>query len=102
MTTTFIGAPGRRRRFVGTLTSKAARGTTGGDTLAISRLAGIAIAVFAFCGVASAAPCDRACLLEHAKQFNANMLARTTEKIPLGPKAQIRENTRAIALAESK
>src|SRR4029077_10197306 len=51
---------------------------------------------------ASAATCERNCLLEDAKQFNANMLARTTEKIPLAPNAQIRENTKAIALADSK
>ena len=30
------------------------------------------------------------------------MLAHTTAKIPLGPNAQIRENTKAIALADSK
>ena len=51
---------------------------------------------------ASAATCERNCLLEDAKQFNANMLAHTTEKIPLAPNAQIRENTKAIALADSK
>jgi hypothetical protein len=56
----------------------------------------------ALSGVASAATCDRACLLEHAKQFNASMLAHTTEKIPLAPNVQIRENTKAIALADSK
>jgi hypothetical protein len=57
---------------------------------------------FAFTNVASAATCDRTCLLEHAKQFNANMLAHTTEKIPLAPNVQIRENTKAITLADSK
>jgi len=36
------------------------------------------------------------------KQFNANMLARTTEKVPLGPDAQIRENTKVVVLADSK
>lgn len=50
----------------------------------------------------SAVPCNRACLLEQAKQFNTNMLAHTTEKIPLGPNAQIRENTKSIVLADSK
>jgi hypothetical protein len=70
--------------------------------VAIVRLAVIA---FTWCdagGVASAAPCDRACLLEHAKQFNANMLARSVDRIPLGPGAQIRENATAIALADSR
>ena len=57
---------------------------------------------FAFTDVTSAASCDRTCLLEHAKQFNANMLAHTTEKIPLAPNVQIRENTKAITLADSK
>ena len=75
---------------------------TGKAALAISRLVVMTIALFAFSGVASAASCDRACLLEQAKQFNTNMLARTTKKIPLGPNAQIRENTKAIALADSK
>jgi hypothetical protein len=57
---------------------------------------------FAFTNVASAAACDRTCLLEHAKQFNADMLAHATEKIPLAPNVQIRENTKAITLADSK
>lgn len=57
---------------------------------------------FAFINVASAAACDRTCLLEHAKQFNADMLAHATEKIPLAPNVQIRENTKAITLADSK
>ena len=57
---------------------------------------------FAFTNLASAATCDRTCLLEHAKQFNANMLAHTTGKIPLAPSVQIRENTKAITLADSK
>jgi hypothetical protein len=67
--------------------------------LRISRLAVVAIAGS---NVASAASCDRACLLEQMKQFNANMLAHTTEKIPLGPNAQIRENTKTAAPADSK
>jgi len=49
-----------------------------------------------------AATCERDCLLEDAKQFNANMLARTSAKIPLAANANVRENTRAIALADSK
>jgi hypothetical protein len=57
---------------------------------------------FAFASLASAATCERTCLLEHAKQFNANMLAHTAEKIPLAPNVQIRENTKAIMLADSK
>jgi|GEM_PF-709024 len=68
----------------------------------IVRLAVIAIAMFALGTVVSAATCDRACLLEQAKQFNANMLAQTTEKILVAPNAQIRENTKSIALADSK
>jgi hypothetical protein len=69
--------------------------------LKTSKLAVIAVAFFAFSSVATAATCDRVCLLEQAKQFNANMLAHTTEKIPLAPDAQIRENTKAIAIADS-
>jgi len=57
---------------------------------------------FTFSSLASAATCERTCLLEHAKQFNANMLAHTAEKIPLAPNVQIRENTKAITLADSK
>jgi len=57
---------------------------------------------FAFASFASAGTCERTCLLEHAKQFNANMLAHTAEKIPLAPNVQIRENTKAITLADSK
>jgi hypothetical protein len=108
MTITFIGARGRLGRIVvGKLKTKApagkrTKGKTGRVALMTSRLALISTALFAFGSVAAAAPCDRACLLEHAKQFNANMLAHTTEKIPLGPNVQIRENTKAIALAESK
>jgi hypothetical protein len=51
---------------------------------------------------ATAATCDRACLLEHGKQFNANMLAHNTGKIPLASNVQIRENTKAITLADTK
>jgi hypothetical protein len=73
-----------------------------GKTLKISGSPIMGIALFALTSVASAATCDRACLLEHAKQFNANTLAHTTEKIPLAPNVQIRENTKVIALADSK
>jgi len=62
----------------------------------------MAFAFLALTSLASAATCDRACLLEQMKQFNANMLARTTEKVPLGANAQIRENTKAVVLADSK
>lgn len=68
-------------------------------------IAGLAIAAavwFATGSPVSAASCDRACLLEHARQFNASMLARTPDKIPLAPTARIRENTAAIALADSR
>jgi hypothetical protein len=68
----------------------------------IFRLAVILIALLSFNGVASASTCDRGCFLEQAKQFNANMLAHTTEKIPLAANAKIRENTKAIELGESK
>jgi hypothetical protein len=68
----------------------------------ISSLAFAALALFVLSKTASAATCDRACLLEQAKQFNANMLAHATEKIQLAPDAQIRENTKAIALGDSK
>lgn len=61
-----------------------------------------ALVLFASCIAASAATCDRACLLDQAKQFNASMLAHTPDKIPLAPDAQIRENTKAIALRDSK
>jgi len=70
--------------------------------LKISSLAFAALALFVLSKTASAATCDRACLLEQAKEFNANMLARATEKIQLAPDAQIRENTKAIALGDSK
>ena len=60
------------------------------------------IAMFTISGAASAATCDRACLLEQAKQFNAAMLTHSPEKIQLADGAQIRENTKAIALSESR
>jgi hypothetical protein len=69
----------------------------------IAGLAVLAIALFFFNPLASAASnCNRACLLAQAKQFNSAMLAHTTEKIPLAAGAQIRENTKAIALTESR
>ena len=68
----------------------------------IARLTILAIAFLILSRLASAATCDRACLLAQAKLFNAAMLAHTPEKIQLAPDAQIRENTKAIALAESK
>jgi len=74
----------------------------GKTALTIARLAFAATVLIASGRAASAATCDRACLLEHARQFNANMLARTTGKIPLAPAARIRENTAAIALADSR
>jgi hypothetical protein len=59
-------------------------------------------ALFVLSNVASAETCDRPCLLAQARQFNANMLGHTPERIPIAPDAQIRENTKAIALAGSK
>ena len=53
-------------------------------------------------GRAVAATCDRACLVQQAVQFNSNMLAHTTAKIPLAPVAEIRENTKIISLDASK
>jgi len=70
--------------------------------LSTINLATIAVISFAFSGVASAGTCDRLCLLDQAKQFNANMLAHTTEKIPLAENAKVRENTKAIALGDSR
>jgi hypothetical protein len=70
--------------------------------LKISSLGFAATALFVLSNAAQAATCDRACLLEQARRFNANMLAHTPEKIPLAPDAQIRENTKAITLANSK
>ncbi len=62
-----------------------------------------AILTFAAFGTASATTsCDRACLLDQAKQFNANMLAHTTGKIALAPGARIFENTKAVTLTDSK
>lgn len=70
--------------------------------LTLAKLAMIAIMLFAVSGVVSAATCDRACLLDEAKQFNANILAGTVPKIPLAPRAEIRENAKTIALSDSK
>jgi hypothetical protein len=75
---------------------------TGNVALTVSRLAVMTVVLSAAAGTAGAAPCDRACLLEQAKQFNASMLAHATARIPLAPAAQIRENTRAIPLADSR
>jgi hypothetical protein len=69
------------------------------------RAATVAFAATAFLVLAPAAlatACDRACLLEQAKQFNAAMLGHTPEKIQLANGAQIRENTKAIALGDSR
>lgn len=60
------------------------------------------LALLPFGRSVSAAGCDRTCLLEHAKQFNTNMLARSPAKVPLAANAQIRENTKAIVLADSR
>ena len=68
----------------------------------LSRCLVIAIGLFTLSTLASAEMCNRDCLLDQAKQFNANMLAHTMEKIPLAPDVQIHENTKVIALADSK
>jgi hypothetical protein len=61
-------------------------------------LAAAAILTLSFGESAIAATCGRACLLQQAAQFNSNMLAHTTGRIPLADSAKIRENTKAIAL----
>ncbi len=61
-----------------------------------------ATAILVLAPAALAATCDRACLLEHAKQFNADMLGHFPEKIQLAGGAQIRENTKTIALGDSR
>lgn len=61
-----------------------------------------AAASFALTQTVWAASCDRTCLLEQAKQFNAAMLGHTPEKLSLAKTAQIRENTKAIALGDSR
>jgi len=71
-------------------------------TSRISSFAFAATAFFVLSNAVSAATCDRTCLLEQAKQFNRNMLAHTTEKISLAANANLRENTKAIALRDSK
>jgi hypothetical protein len=70
---------------------------TGKVAQKIPSLAFAAIALFVLSKPASAATCDHACVVEQAKQFNANLLARATEKIQGAPHAQLRENTKAIA-----
>jgi hypothetical protein len=71
-------------------------------TLIITRLVFTAIALLPLGRSVLAADCDRACLLQQAKQFNANMLAHTPTKLSLGSDVQIRENTKAITLADSR
>jgi hypothetical protein len=68
----------------------------------LTRLVFPATALLFLSSAASAANCDRACLLEQAKQFNAAMLGRTPEKIRLSHDARVRENTKAISLSDSK
>lgn len=51
---------------------------------------------------AVAATCDRACLLQHVDDFNRDMLAHVPNKLPLASSVQIRENTKSIALEESR
>jgi hypothetical protein len=58
--------------------------------------------VFTLSNRTIAATCGRECLLDYAKQFNANMLGHTPAKIPLVANANVRENTKAIALIDSK
>jgi hypothetical protein len=65
-------------------------------------LAFTAVALLPLGRSVSAAGCDRACLLGQATQFNANMLAHTPAKLPLAPDVHIRENTKAIAVGDSR
>jgi len=67
-----------------------------------ARLAALVTAIFVSGSAASAATCDRGCLLEEAKQFNAAMLGHVHGKIQLASDVRIRENTKAIVLADSK
>ena len=75
---------------------------TGRITQRTGRLALFILALLALSRQSIGATCDRACLLEQNKMFNAAMLGHTPEKIQLAPGAQIRENTKAITLGESK
>jgi hypothetical protein len=75
---------------------------TGRFTSEITRLGLLTITSFFLSPLAFAANCDRACLLKQAKQFNSAMLAHTPDEISLAPDAQIRENTSAIVLRDSK
>ena len=75
---------------------------TGKVAAKITRLAVVVVALFFSNQLASAATCDRACLLSQMKQFNAAMLAHTPENLQLAPDALIRENTKVITLADSK
>jgi hypothetical protein len=68
----------------------------------ICRVAVSTVTLLTLSTLSLAATCDRNCLLEQAKQFNANMLARTPEKLPLAVNANVRENTKVIALGDSK
>jgi hypothetical protein len=68
----------------------------------VQRALTCAIAFTAITAASFAATCDRACLLEQGKQFNAAMLTHTPNKLPLAADVQIRENTKAISLADSK
>ena len=65
-------------------------------------LAAAAILVLNLDGSAFAATCNRTCLQGQAAQFNSNMLAHTTGKVPLAEGAEVRENTKAISLDASK
>ena len=70
--------------------------------LKVSILAFAATAFLVLSNSAQAATCDRPCLLDQATLFNTAMLGHTPEKIRLAPDAQIRENTKAIALGDSR
>jgi hypothetical protein len=85
-----------------TFAANSKRGNCMTGRVARNSLAVTAIAFFALTRVASAQSCDRACLLMQAKQFNAAMLGHTTEKIQLAADVQIRENTKAVALGNSR
>lgn len=58
--------------------------------------------VFGCSAFASAATCNRTCLLDQAVQFNNDMLAHTPGRLPLAKTVEIRENTKAITLDASR
>ncbi len=71
-------------------------------TSAVLAMSAIFVSASAISANSPTKNCDRNCLLDQAKQFNENVLAKTITKLPLATNVQIRENTKAISLADSK